>query len=203
MDASRIVKFRRMADGTAEEYKMLAELEVEFCKQLPDRILKELRDLEHSHSGYQITRLEHSLISATMAERDGADIDWIVAALIHDIGDALAPHNHSQLAASIVAPYLRDECTWALKTHGIFQMVYYAHFTGGDRYARNVYKDHPFYQTGVDFCERWDQSAFDPDYKWEQLEHFEPMLREVFARTPWDPAVIRKGERVPLTGAGT
>lgn len=201
MDASRIVRFRRMSDGTAAEYQMLAELEHEFCKQLPDRILKELRDLENSLSGYQVTRLEHSLISATMAERDGADVDWIVAALIHDIGDALAPHNHSQLAASIVAPYLREECTWALKTHGIFQMVYYAHFTGGDRYARDIYKDHPYYQTGIDFCERWDQSAFDPDYKWESLEHFEPMLRAVFARTPWDPAVIRAGERVALTGS--
>lgn len=201
MDATRIVKFRRMADGTATEYALLAELEEEFCRGLPDRVLQQLRDLEKSLSGYQVTRLEHSLISATMAERDGADIDWIVAALIHDIGDALAPHNHSQLAAAVGAPYLREECTWALKTHGIFQMVYYAHFTGGDRYARDVYKDHPYYQTGIDFCERWDQSAFDPDYDWRPLEHFEPMIREVFSRKPWDPSVIRKGERVPLTGS--
>lgn len=201
MDATRIVKFRRMADGTAAEYELLAELEEEFCRGLADRILHQLRELEHSLSGYQVSRLEHSLISATMAERDGADTDWIVAALIHDIGDALAPHNHSQLAAAIAAPYLRDECTWALKTHGIFQMVYYAHFTGGDRYARSVYKDHPYYQTGVDFCERWDQTAFDPDYDYRPLEHFEPMIREVFSRKPWDPAVIRKGERVPMTGS--
>jgi predicted HD phosphohydrolase len=202
MDERRVVKFRRMADGTEADYKLLEELEHEFQKQLPERIMKELADLEHSYSGYQVTRLEHSLISATMAERDNADKDWIAAALIHDIGDALAPANHSQLAAAIVAPYIREECTWVLKTHGVFQMVYYAHFTGGDRYARAMYADHPYYQTGVDFCERWDQSAFDPDYRYEPLEHFEPLVREIFSRIPWDPRVIRKGERVPLTGSG-
>lgn len=202
MDERRVVKFRRMADGTEADYKLLEELEHEFQKQLPGRIMKELADLEHSYSGYQVTRLEHSLISATMAERDKADKDWIAAALIHDIGDALAPANHSQLAAAIVAPYIREECTWVLKTHGVFQMVYYAHFTGGDRHARTMYADHPYYQTGIDFCERWDQSAFDPDYRYEPLEHFEPLVREVFTRIPWDPRVIRKGERVPLTGSG-
>ena len=203
MDERRVVKFRRMADGTLADYKLLEELEHEFHKQLPDRIMKELGDLENSYSGYQVTRLEHSLISATMAENDKADKDWIIAALIHDIGDALAPANHSQLAAAIAAPYIRDECTWALKTHGVFQMVYYAQFTGGDQYARNMYKDHPYYQTGIDFCEMWDQTAFDPDYDFRPLGYFEPLVREVFSRTPWDPKVIRKGERVPLVGSGS
>jgi predicted HD phosphohydrolase len=202
MDERRIVTFRRMADGTAADYQLLEELEHEFHKQLPGRIMKELRDLENSYSGYQVTRLEHSLISATMAERDKADADWIVAALIHDIGDALSPCNHSQLAASIGAPYLREECTWAMKTHGVFQMVYYAHFTGGDPNARDMYKDHPYYQTGVDFCERWDQSAFDPDYDFKPLEHFEPLVEDVFSRPPWDPKIIRKGDRVPMLGSG-
>ena len=202
MDERRVVKFRRMADGTEADYKLLEELEHEFKTQLPGRIMKELGDLEHSYSGYQVSRLEHSLISATMAENDKADKDWIVAALIHDIGDALSPMNHSQLAASIVAPYIREECAWALKTHGIFQMVYYAHFTGGDRYARNMYKDHPYYQTGVDFCERWDQTAFDPDYDWRPLGYFEPLIHEVFTRPAWDPEIIRTGEKVPMVGSG-
>ncbi len=195
MDERRVVKFRRMADGTEADYKLLEELEHEFKQQLPGRIMKELGDLEHSYSGYQVSRLEHSLISATMAENDHADKDWIVAALIHDIGDALSPMNHSQLAASIVAPYIREECTWALKTHGIFQMVYYAHFTGGDRYARNMYKDHPYYQTGVDFCERWDQTAFDPDYDWRPLEYFEPLINEVFTRPAWIPRSSARARR--------
>jgi predicted HD phosphohydrolase len=202
MDERRVVKFRQMADGTEADYKLLEELEHEFQRQLPARIMKELGELEHSYSGYQVTRLEHSLISATMAERDKADKDWVVAALIHDIGDALSPANHSQLAASIVAPYVREECTWVLKTHGVFQMVYYAHFTGGDRYARKMYEDHPYYQTAVDFCERWDQSAFDPDYKYEPLAHYEPLVREVFSRPAWDPRIIRNGEKVPMVGSG-
>jgi len=203
MDQSRIVSFRQMKDGTASDYALLHELEEEFVKQLPDRIMRELKDLEGSLAGYQVSRLEHSLISATMAERDGADVDWIVAALIHDMGDALAPHNHDSLAAVIGAPYLREECTWTLRTHGIFQMYYYAHLTGGDREARQKFKDHPFYQTGVDFTERWDQSAFDPDYDWYDLEYFRPHVTEVFSRPAWNDAVIRAGERVPLTGAAS
>lgn len=201
MDQTRIVSFRQMKDGTAAEYAMLNELEEEFCKGLPDRIMAELKSLEHSLSGYQVSRLEHSLISATMAERDEADVDWVVAALIHDMGDGLAPHNHDSLAAVIGAPYLREECTWTLRTHGIFQMYYYAHLTGGDREARQKYKDHPYYESGVEFTERWDQSAFDPDYDWHDLEHFRPAVTEVFLREAWKPDVIRAGERVPLVGS--
>ncbi|MGI9407051.1 MAG: HD domain-containing protein [Hyphomicrobiaceae bacterium] len=201
MDQTRIVSFRQMKEGTAADYALLDELEEEYVKELPGRIMTELKGLEHSLSGYQVSRLEHSLISATMAERDGADVDWVVAALIHDMGDGLAPHNHDSLAAVIAASYMREECTWTLRTHGIFQMYYYAHHTGGDREARQKYKDHPYYETGVDFTERWDQSAFDPDYDWHGLEHFRPAVEEVFTRKPWDPAIIRAGERVPLTGS--
>ncbi|MEO0618791.1 MAG: peptidase [Pseudomonadota bacterium] len=196
MDQSRMVSFRQMKDGTAADYHLLDELEEEFVAKLPARIMRELAELDDSLSGYQVSRLEHSLISATMAERDGADLDWIVTALIHDIGDGLAPHNHDSLAAVIGAPYLRDECTWTLRTHGIFQMYYYAHLIGGDREARQKYADHPYFQTGVDFTERWDQSAFDPDYEWQPLEYFAPMVAEVFSRKPWDASVIRAGERV-------
>lgn len=198
MDQSRIVSFRQMKDGTAADYALLDELEEEFVKKLPGRIMRELAELDESLSGYQVSRLEHSLISATMAERDGADVDWIVAALIHDMGDALAPHNHDSLAAVIAAPYVREECTWTLRTHGIFQMYYYAHLTGGDREARQKFKDHPYYESGVEFTERWDQSAFDPDYDWHPLEHFRPHVEEIFSRDAWQDNVIRAGERVPM-----
>ena len=200
MDTTPTVSFRQMKDGTAADYALLDELEEAFVKKLPGRIMRELHDLDDSLSGYQVSRLDHSLISATMAERDGADLDWIVTALIHDIGDGLAPHNHDSLAAVIGAPYLREECTWTLRTHGIFQMYYYAHHHGGDREARRKYADHPYYETGVLFTERWDQSAFDPDYDWHDLEYWRPHVEEVFSRKPWDPAVIRAGERVPLEG---
>lgn len=201
MDKHRVVKFRQMKDGTKEEYEMLEELETEFARGLPGRIMDLLAGLEHSLSGYSISRLEHSLISATMAERDKADKDWIAAALIHDIGDTLAPYNHDSVASAIGAPYLREECTWVLKTHGIFQMVYYAHHMGKDRYAREKYKDHKYYDTAVDFCERWDQSAFDPDYEYRPLEHFRPLVEDVFTRPAWDPKFIRPGVKVPMIGS--
>ena len=119
------VSFLRMDEGTPEDYAFLHRKEVEFTKELPSRILVALNNLENSHSGYKISRLEHSLQSATRAEADGADIEMIVAALIHDIGDDLAPVNHSQLASTIIRPYVREEVTWVVSMHGLFQMYYF------------------------------------------------------------------------------
>ncbi|MEQ5767205.1 HD domain-containing protein [Halomonas sp. H33-56] len=190
------VTFRQMKDGTREEYVFLEQLEDNFNQGLVDRLLDALRRLENSLSGYQVTRLEHSLQSAARAEADGADEDMIVAALLHDLGDDLAPYNHSQLAAAIIRPYVRAEVTWVIHHHGLFQKVYYAHHFGEDPHERDRYRDHPWYQSCVDFCERYDQAAFDPDYPTPPLEHFEPMLRRIFARQPFDPEVI--GEEHPL-----
>ncbi len=140
-----------------------------------------LEGLKHSLSGYQVDRHEHSLQSATRAYRDGADEETIVAALLHDLGDELSPYNHSEFAASILRPYVSDKLYWIVKHHGVFQMYYYAHLTGGDRNARDRFRDHPYYQDAVDFCEKWDQRSFDPAYESLPLEFFEPMVRRVFA----------------------
>ncbi|MEA3251333.1 MAG: HD domain-containing protein [Pseudomonadota bacterium] len=190
------VAFRQMKDGTREEYVFLERLEDEFNQGLVGRLLRTLRHLDNSLSGYRVSRLEHSLQTAARAEADGADEDMVVGALLHDLGDELAPYNHSQLAASIIRPYVRGEVTWVVHHHGLFQKVYYAHHFGEDPNERDRYRDHPWYQSCVDFCERYDQAAFDPDYPTPPLEHFAPMLRRVFARTPFDPAVI--GEEHPL-----
>ena len=184
------VQFIQMKDGTREEYEFLDRLESEFNQNLPERIIKALSELEHSLSGYRVSRLQHSLQSAARAEADGADEDMIVGALIHDIGDELAPYNHSQLAASVIRPYVRSEVTWVLHHHGLFQNFYYAHHFGGDRHERDRYKDHPAYQLCVDFCEKWDQASFDPSYPTPSLDYFAPMVRRVFSRKPFDPAVI-------------
>jgi predicted HD phosphohydrolase len=189
------VSFTQMKDGTREEYLLLRELEAPHVAMTPDRILRELKmQAEESLPGYQISRLEHALQSATRARRDGADDDWIVAALLHDIGDALAPHNHDRFAAEILRPYMREECTWVVEHHAAFQMVYYAHHYGWNRNEREKYKDSPFYQSCVDFCERWDQASFDPDFKSDPLESFEPLVRKVFARKPYDKTVMAEGE---------
>ncbi|QEM80257.2 peptidase [Halomonas binhaiensis] len=179
-----------MKEGTREEYVFLEHLEDKFNQGLADRLLQALRNLEHSLSGYQVTRLEHSLQSASRAEADGADEDMIIGALLHDLGDELAPYNHSQLAAAIIRPYVRGEVTWVVHHHGLFQKFYYAHHFGDDPNERDRYRDHPWYQSCVDFCERYDQAAFDPDYPTPSLAHFEPMLRRVFSRAPFDPEVI-------------
>ena len=138
--------------------------------------------------GYKLSRLEHSLQSATRADDDGADIETIVAALVHDLGDELAPENHSQFAASILRPYVRAEVTWVVEMHGLFQMQFYAHHYGKDATAHLTLKDHPWFASAQRFVEKYDQAAFDPAYPTRPLSYFEPMLRTVFGRAPFAQA---------------
>ena len=179
------VSFTSMAAGTREDYELLDRLEAQFASGTADRVLDQLRGLAGSLAGYQVDRLEHSLQSATRAHRDGADEEMVVAALLHDIGDLLAPHNHSEMAAAVLRPYVSERTYWVIRQHGLFQTYYYAHHMGGDRNARDRYIDHPWYQDAVDFCHRWDQPSFDPDYDTLTLEFFEPAVRRVFAREPF------------------
>ena len=176
------VNFTEMKNGTKEDYQLLEKYEKDFERQTADRILKYLASQTSTLEGYQITRLEHSLQTATRAEKDGADEEMVVAALLHDIGDGLAVFNHSQFAASILRPYVSEKVYWIVKHHGLFQNYYYAHHVGKDRNARDQYKDSPYYQDTINFCENWDQASFDPTYESYPLEHFEPMVKRVFAK---------------------
>ena len=200
MTETRTVGFTQMKDGTKEDYLLLEELERSYLSLTADRVLEEL----HRHGkvtleGYRISRLTHGLQSATRAERDGADMDWIVGALLHDIGDGLAPQNHDRFSAEVNRPFVRWDVAWVVEHHGISQMLYYGHHYGWDRNARDRFKDHPCFDSCAEFCERWDQSSFDPQYDTLPLDHFEPMVREVFARKAYDPAVIREGHVSQLT----
>ena len=192
------VAFTQMKDGTKEDYDFLTKHEVEHTKGTATRLLSALEELDEGLSGYQITRLGHSLQSATRAYRDGADIDWVVSALLHDIGDIYAPYNHDEYAATILRPFVREQCSWCVQTHGDFQMLYFGHHVGGDQHKRDRHAGHRYFDDCAAFCERWDQSSFDPDYDTLPLEFFRPMVEEVFARTPYDPDVIREGAREPL-----
>ncbi len=183
----RLVSFTRMQDGTREDYLLLDESERDCARQLPDRVLGALRDLDHSVEGYRVSRLTHSLQTATRARRDGADDELVAGALIHDIGDLLAPYNHAQIAAAVIRPYVRAQVTWIVEQHELFQTYYYAHHLGGDRNARDRLRAHPWYGDCVRFCERYDQSSFDPAYETMTLADFEPLVREIFSRTPHDP----------------
>jgi len=182
----RIVSFRQMQDGTKEDYLLLDESERRYALGLADRVLESLRRLDHSLEGYPVSRLGHSLQAATRALRDRADEELVVAALLHDIGDELAPYNHAEVAAGILRPYVREEVTWIVAHHGLFQNYYYVHHFGGDRNARERLRGHPAYDACVHFCAAWDQSSFDPDYASEPLAAFEPMVRRIFARAPHD-----------------
>ncbi|MGY9037033.1 MAG: HD domain-containing protein [Rhodobacterales bacterium] len=190
-----------MKDGTKEEYEFLTAHEVDHTKHTAKRLMDALVDLDQSLSGYKVTRLGHSLQSATRAWRAGADIDWVVSALLHDIGDIYAPYNHDEYAATILRPFVREQCAWCVQAHGDFQMLYYGHHVGGDPNKRDRFKDSPYFDDCAAFCENWDQASFDPDYDDLPLKFFAPMVEEVFARTPYDPDVTKPGVRVPLENA--
>ena len=179
------VRFTRMEDGTQEEFAHLQRLEDEYSIALADRVLGYFRAQGATFTGYAIDRQQHALQAATRALRDGADDELVVAALLHDLGDALAPHNHGEFAAAILRPYVSERTWWIVQQHGVFQAYYFAHHTGGDRHARERYREHPHYAAAVEFCHRWDQCSFDPAYDTLPLERFEPMLRRIFARPPF------------------
>ncbi len=178
------VGFSRMQDGTTADFDLIDANDVETARQLPDRVLAQLRLMAFDDGAYRIDRLAHVLQTATRAERDGADEDWIVAALVHDIGDMLAPHTHGDYAAEIVRPFVRPEVCWVVRHHPIFQRHYYANRPASERGLREQFRGHPHFAKAVDFCHRWDQCSFDPDYETPTLEHFEPVLRRVFSRPP-------------------
>jgi predicted HD phosphohydrolase len=177
------VAFTAMEYGTQADYELLDEFHSAEADKLADRVLEWLRALD-GESPYRISRLEHCLQAATRAERDGADDETVICALLHDIGDILAPANHSEVAAALLAPYVSEKNQWIVKHHGVFQGYYYFHFYGHDRDARDKYRDHPYYDACVDFCAHWDQTSFDPDYETMPLEHFEARLRALFAQPP-------------------
>lgn len=185
------IGFTRMEDGTREEYAFLESLEKQALKKLPDRLMSMLTCAEDALPGYRITRLEHSLQSATRAFRDGRDEDYVVMALLHDIGDGVAPMNHSAVAGAILRPYVSERLHWVVRHHGLFQMYYYAHHVGLDRDARDRYRDSPYFNDTVEFCEQYDQNCFNPDYENKPLAFFEPMLRNVLGREGFSE--VRRG----------
>tara|TARA_B100000131_G_scaffold57758_1_gene53064 strand:+ start:655 stop:1209 length:555 start_codon:yes stop_codon:yes gene_type:complete len=179
------VKFTQMKDGNKEDYLLLEKHEKKYIEGTADRLIKFMSSLNTTLEGYKITRLEHSLQTATRALNDKADDEMIVAALLHDIGDELAPLNHSEYAAAVIKPYVSDKTHWVVEKHGEFQMYYYAHHLGGNRNQREKYKGHKYYQDTINFCENWDQKSFDPNFKSLSLENFKPLVYKIFSRKPY------------------
>ena len=174
------VSFTQMADGTEDEYLYLKEVEEAEFASYPDRVLGWLREMDEP-GAYLVTRLGHSLQAATRARRAGENDDYVFMTLLHDVGDMLAPANHSQAAAAVIRPYVSERVHWICQNHGLFQGVYYSHHYGGDPSAHEIYRGHEWYEDTVRFCADYDQASFDPEYEWDPLESFEPLVREMFA----------------------
>lgn len=180
--AAERAKFRAMEHGTQEDWAIIGGEYMAFAKALPERVLDHLRLLDGDFGGFPVCRLEHSLQTATRAHRDGRDEAYVVMALLHDIGDTLGSYNHPEVAAAILKPFVTEELHWICQNHGAFQGYYYFHFLGMDRDVREQFRGHPHFEACREFCEKYDQAAFDPDYESEPLEFFEPMVRRVMAR---------------------
>jgi predicted HD phosphohydrolase len=174
--------FHAMTEGTAEDWQAISAAAAPFNRAHADRLLEALRALSHDCGGFAVDRLEHSLQTASRAFRDGRDEEYVVCALMHDIGDLMGPSNHAEVGAVIMKPYVSEANHWMMDKHGIFQGYYFFHHLGLDRDLREQFRGHPHFEYCAQFCHLYDQSSFDPNYDSLPLEAFEPMLRRVVAR---------------------
>ncbi|MDI9244513.1 HD domain-containing protein [Marinobacter sp. CHS3-4] len=174
--------FTHMKDGTKEDWQIIAKNFGEFARGLPDRIMDHLMLLKGDFGGFPVDRLTHCLQTATLAHRDGKDDEYVVCALLHDIGDTLGSYNHADVAAVLLEPFVSEANHWMVKHHAIFQGYYFFHYLGMDRDLRNQYKDSPHFMRTIEFVSKYDSPAFDPDGETLPLSYFEPMLRKVFAK---------------------
>ncbi len=173
-------KFKAMTEGTQEDWQIIGAEYLPFAAAGGRRILDHLRLLDGDYGGFPVDRLEHCLQTATRAHRDGRDEEYVVCALLHDIGDTLGAYNHPDIAAAILKPFVSEENHWMVQHHGIFQGYYFFHYLGMDRNMRDEFKGHPHYQRTAEFCHKYDQTAFDPNYDSMPLEAFEPMVMSLF-----------------------
>ena len=174
--------FRHMDESTAEDWAIIGQHFVPFAGQLADRVLTHLKILDGDYGGFPIDRLQHSLQTATRAYRGGESEEYVVAALLHDIGDTLGSYNHPDIAAAILKPFVSDKLHWMVEHHGIFQGYYFFHYLGMNRDLRDNFRGHEHYQDTARFCEQYDQTAFDAAYDAAPLDFFEPMVRRVLSR---------------------
>ena len=177
--------FRRMDEGTDEDFQILKRVHERSLQELPDRLFVLLDDLGKD-TAYNITRRDHCLQTATRALRDGKDEEYVVVALLHDICESLGPFNHGEVIGAILRPFIsRDNC-FLLEHHGLFQTYFFASHLGLDPNARDRFKGDPAYDRTVEFCAKYDEVSFDPAYRNEPLSTFEPMVRRLLAKA-WTP----------------
>ena len=181
-DIGERAKFREMLEGTQEDWSIIASHAKDFNKGLAKRVLDHLRLLDGDYGGFPVDRLTHSLQTATRAHRDGRDEEYVVCALLHDIGDTLGSMNHPDVAAAILKPFVSEANLFMVANHGAIQGYYFFEYLGLDKNMREQFKDSPHYEYCAQFCHLYDQAAFDPDYESESLEFFAPMVERVFSK---------------------
>jgi len=179
--AERRAGFSQMTEGTAADYQVIGDSFKAYSKGLPDRVLDHLKLLKGDFGGFPVDRLEHSLQSATLAHQDGQDEEYVVAALLHDIGDNLGSFNHADIGAAMLKPFVSEKIHWILEKHGIFQGYYFFHHIGLDRDMREQFRGHEHFEDCAHFCEAYDQAAFDTNFESAPLEFFAPIVARVMA----------------------
>ena len=175
-------QFRTMTEGTKEDWDIIMSHLKPFSRSGGARVLDHLRLLAGDFGGFPVDRLTHCLQTATRAHRDGRAEDYVVMALLHDIGDTLGAYNHPDIAAAIIKPFVSDELHWITQNHGIFQGYNFFHHIGLDRNMRDKFQGHEHYAATAAFIEKYDCPAFDPDYDSAPLEFFEPMVMRLFEK---------------------
>jgi predicted HD phosphohydrolase len=175
-------RFHEMTEGTEDDWTIIAKSAMAFNRTLPDRILAHLKLLAGDFGGYAVDRLEHSLQTATRAHRDGRDEEYVVCALLHDIGDTIGSMNHADIATAVLKPFASEQNLFMVEKHGIFQGYYFFEYLGLEKNLRDQYRDHQWFGYTAEFCEKYDQNSFDPGYESMPMEAFAPMVRNVFAR---------------------
>jgi predicted HD phosphohydrolase len=174
--------FTGIKDSTQEDWDIIMAEDALFRAELPQRVLRHLAELDDQFSSFHLSRLGHSIQTATRAARAGRDDEYVACALLHDIGDTIGSYNHADIAAAVVKPFVRPEYHWMVEQHAVFQGYYFFHFVGGDRDERERFRGHPNFDLTAEFCEEFDGPAFDPNYPMMALEEFEPLIADLFAR---------------------
>ncbi len=179
---AKTATFKIMSESTQQDWDTIMVEQLKFMAGLAGRILDHMKLLDAEYGGFAVDRLQHSLQTAELAAEDGKDEEYVVCALLHDIGDTLGSTNHADVAASILQPFVSEENHWMVKHHGIFQGYNFFHFIGMDRNMRDQFKSSPNYERTAEFIEKYDNPAFDHDKPKLSLDLFEPMVNRVFAR---------------------
>ncbi|MGR8921488.1 MAG: HD domain-containing protein [Gammaproteobacteria bacterium] len=173
--------FTSLSTSTAADWEHIVGEYKQYFAGLPDRILAHMRLLDSDYGGFPVDRLQHSLQTAELAAEDGRDDEYVVCALLHDIGDTLGTANHPEVAAAILKPFVSEANHWMIEHHGVFQGYNFFHHIGMDRNMRDRFRDSPYFDYTAEFIAKYDDPAFDASKPRLELTTFEPLVRRVFA----------------------